>query len=275
MLYFCKQREGVDLELAAPDVKELEPRLLRGRDVAGLAVAVAFQALLAFGAIDGPWPSWPITLILNPTTLAPALTGMAVACALLFAPGWSSDLRVAGADGRVRFERVAIGRALFVGCWQGAALGYFLLLASRMEALDGAAILRCIVVVAGAGAVAVLAAARFPRAYPGLAFFAAVALPVFCYLAAEIHGLTPSGSMGWTRAPGAASEHLRSLVDAILFLSPGSAAVGALRGQLITGAAMEWPGVGLLLGLYGVLGLGLLLSTPRPEVQKASEKAEN
>ncbi|MBI3829593.1 MAG: hypothetical protein HY291_08755 [Planctomycetes bacterium] len=263
------------MELVAPDLNEVEPRLLRGRDVAGLAVAVALQALLAFGAIDGPWPSWPSTLILNPTTLAAALAGMAVACALLFAPGWSSDLRVADADGRVRIERVAVGRALFVGCWQGAVLGYFLLLASRMEALDGAAILRCIAVVAGVAAAAVLAAARFPRVYPGLAFFTAVALPFFCYVAAEIHALTPSGSLGWTRAPGVASEHLRTLVDGILFLSPGTAVFGALRGQLITGSEMGWPGVGFFLVLYGALGAVLLLSAPRPVLRNPPEKAEN
>ncbi|MCW8131113.1 MAG: hypothetical protein KIS92_12260 [Planctomycetota bacterium] len=258
------------MEATAVPAEAPAVRLIRKRDAAALAFVVGLLALLCCGAILGPWPQWKLSFLLNPGSLPGALAGVAVGMALVFAPTWAAPLR--RTDGRL--DATAGARALFAGCWQAAALGYFLLLASRMGTLDSLPILRSMALLAGWGTLAVLAAARFPRAYAGLAFFVAIALPFFCLVLADVQGMTPAGSRGWTHAEGLPAQRLRLLVDGLLLASPGTSVLGALKGRLVS--VSEVAGKETVLVLMGIaLASGGLLASARPAQSPKSLNEKN
>lgn len=260
LLYSHNRNEENDLDGTAAQAEAPAIRLIRKRDAAALAFVVGLFALLCCVAILGPWPQWKLSFLLNPNSLPASLAGVAVGMALVFAPTWAAPLR--GTDGRL--DATAAARALFAGCWQAAALGYFLLLASRMGNLDSLPIVRSMLLLATWGTLAVLAAARFPRAYAGLAFLVGIALPVFCLILADVQGMTPAGSRGWTHAPGPEAQRLRTLVDGLLLASPGTGVLGALKSKLSTGAAVAWPETALVM-FGGLVSGALLIFSARPE----------
>jgi len=248
----------------------LPPRFITKRIVWGLGVVLLLHAALVCGAVWGPLPGFPLSKVLNPETLPGALVGLAVALGLLLAPAWAGELDcgLRMAEGgleqtvdiqfTIRNPRSAVGgglaRSLFLGMWQGAVLGYFLLVASRLVALDGAGILRSSTLVATASGLAILLAARLPRAYAGLVFFWVVGLPIFCYLLTEIFLSTPAGAAGGLRASSPEAATLRRVVNGALGLSPGTAAIGALHGRLVSGEDFGWKETGVFLALSGACG---------------------
>lgn len=267
LLYTLKLTMEHDLELASNTTEPALPRLIRRRDVAALAFFAALLALVAVGALLGPWPEWKLSKYLNPQTLPGALTGVAMALALLLAPNAATGLR----DAAGRIDITALGRTAFIGAWQGAALGFFLVLASRLELLDGAGILRSACALGLAGITAILWAARWPRAYPALAFLWAAALPLLCFLSVEIFSSTPEGAAGLAHAKTAGAERLRATIDWLLIFSPGTAVEGALLGRRLTGTPQGWEAVGLqalaaiATGCVAVFTMPGLQAKPEPQ----------
>jgi len=259
-----------DLELASTATESALPRLIRRRDVAALAFFASLLALLAAGALLGPWPEWKLSKYLNPQTLPGTLTGVATALALLLAPNATTGLR----DATGHINTTALGRAAFIGAWQGAALSFFLVLASRLELLDGTGILRSACTLGLAGITAILWAARWPRAYPALAFLWAAALPLLCFLSVEIFSSTPEGAAGLTHAKTAGAERLRAIIDWMLVFSPGTAVEGALFGRRLTGVPQSWEAVGLQAFATLVTGCITVFTVPRlqtkPEIKNLS-----
>ncbi|MCZ7645510.1 MAG: hypothetical protein M5U26_09540 [Planctomycetota bacterium] len=233
-------------------------RFIAAPIVAGLsAAALAQAALVAAGALG--LPAWlPGGRALEPGTLPGALAGLGAALALLLAPAWRGSL--------LAQERrlAAWGLAWFLGLWQGAACAFFLLVASRMSALEPGRVLGAFALVATFGSLAALLAARWPNAFPGLAVFWAAGVPMSCYILAELFRTTPPGFAGW--APNASDEAqwLHALVDAALKGSPGTAAVGALQGRLASGAEFQGASVAAVAGL-GLAAGGLLVAGLRRE----------
>jgi hypothetical protein len=140
-----------------------------------------------------------------------------------------------------------------MGGWQGAALGYFLLVSSRVATVDGSHIVRTILVAAISAALAVILAANRPRIYGGVVFAWAAGLPFACYLLVEVFLTTPAGASGWSEGAGAEGESLRAIVDWILSLSPGTAAVASLHGELPSGSRFGWWET----GVFAVLGVAI------------------
>jgi hypothetical protein len=93
---------------------------------------------------------------------------------------------------------------------------------------------------------------------PGLVFLWAVAVPVGCYLVAEVFVSTPAGAVGWRLAAGPGVEALRAVVDWLLRLSPGTAAVGTLSGVLPGGGSCGWLETGVFCALSLSATLGVL-----------------
>jgi hypothetical protein len=126
-----------------------------------------------------------------------------------------------------------------------------------MTPLGGPGILRSLLVVTATLTAAVLLAARFPRAYAGLIFLWAVALPVGCFLLVEVFLSTPAGAVGWRQARGSTAAGLREAVAWLLSLSPGTAAIGTLRGELADGGAAGWKEVAVSAALFLAAAVGL------------------
>jgi hypothetical protein len=168
--------------------------------------------------------------------LPEALMGVALGLGLLLAPAWADESAAEGAAA----PRKALARAAFLGAWQAAAVGFFVLVAARVAPCEPAGQLRALLTVASALGLAHLVAVRLPRAYAGLMFLWAVAVPVGLFVLAEIFISTPVGAVGWRSAGGAGPAMLREVTDWLLCLSPGAAAIGTLTGELATGGACGW-----------------------------------
>ena len=227
------------------------PRLITRRLVLGLSCWVSLHALLIAVAVLGPIPGLNVLHGLAPPVLPYALVGLSVTLALVFAPLWIDvadlmDLKLKS----LRMELLV--RAAFVGVWQGAACGYFLLVASRVEAVASGALVRCVLIVAATSILAALLAATRPRAYGGFVGLWAVGLPFLCYLLVEVLLTTPGGASGWTGPSG--HPAVQSTVNWILSLTPGTAAVAALNGKLVSGAPFAWTNTAAFLAMASCLG---------------------
>lgn len=248
--------ESIELEQAPPRGNALITRRL----VWSLGAVALGQALVVSAAALGA-PAWlPGGAALQPAVLPGLLAGTAVALALLLAPAWGEAAHAH------ETRRAFLIRAGFVGCWQAAACAYFLLIASRMTPVDAGGLTRASASVGLCAMLAVLLAGCWPRAYPGVALFWAVGAPMGAYLVAELFRSTPPGYMGWSANPSAEAATLRTWVDALLRVSPGTATVGQLEGQLPGGAPMGWAQVGVF-GLAGgaVAFLALRFTPPRAD----------
>lgn len=256
---------GKDVATAPPSTRTPaapKRRLLGAREVAALGAAALLQALLVCLAV---LPGLPLAKIVGLELLAPSLAGLAASLALLLAPALSLSEEALAADSAAARRWSWLARAGFAGAWQGAALGFFLLVASRTSAVDDAALPRCVSVVAAGAFVAVLLAGAFPRAYAGLAFFWAAGLPVFWYLANELFFAVA------TRAGGPEAAALQAWMDGSLRFSPVAAAVGALNGKLVSGGAFGWGACACFAGTAGLAGALLLWKLgARPQDQSKS-----
>ena len=269
--------EAHRLDTAAEAPVPAPARLINRRMLAGLGAVAAAQALLICLAA---LPGLGCTEVLTPQVLPAALVGLALGLGLLLAPFWTEE-RASGSPadeelegGGRRREGTDLARsarstsfmppcaarlapAVFVAVWQAAALGYFLLVASRLAPLEAAGAVRSLLAVGAALWLAAALARRFPRAYTGVVFLWAVAVPVGCYLVAEVFVSTPAGAVGWRQAAGPGAEALRAVVDWLLSLSPGTAAVGTLSGVLPGGGSCGWleAGVFCAVSLSATLGV--------------------
>lgn len=249
---------GKDVAAAPPSTRAPaapKRRLLGVREVAALGAAALLQALLVCLAV---LPGLPLAKVVGLELLAPSLAGLSASLALLLAP--ALVLRADGlADGTASSRRWSwLARAGFCGAWQAAALGFFLLVASRTSAVDNAGLLRCVAVVATGSFVAVLLAGAFPRAYAGLAFFWAAGLPVFWYLANELYFAAA------TRPGGPEAAAMQAWMDGTLRFSPVAAAAGALNGKLVSGGAFGWGACACFAGTAALAGALLLWKLGAP-----------
>lgn len=247
---------------AAGDGASTHPRMITRRVIVGLAVWVALHAALVSLAVLGPIQVSNLGEVLNPNTLPAALAGLSVALAFLLSPLWLES-RVLEKLEQAAMQKEVLVRAAFMGAWQGAALGYFLLVASRVADIDGANMLRAILVVALASALAVLLAAWQPRAYAGIALLWTVCLPFSCYVLVEVFLAFPAGSPGWASGSGPAGEPIRAFVDWALTLSPGSSAIAALNGSLPSDTPYGWKTLAAFV-TFGVIVSVLLVLRLRP-----------
>jgi hypothetical protein len=236
------------------------PPLLTRRAVLGLGFIAVAQALLVCLAV---WPGMPWAEALDAEALPAALVGLALGLGLLLAPAWAEDPRARPQSAGRAAPGEVLFRAAFLAGWQAAVLGYFLLVSGRMTPLADAGILRGLLVVATALTAAVLLAVRFPRAYAGLIFLWTVAVPVGCFLLVEVFISTPAGAVGWRQARGPAAAGLRETVAWLLSLSPGTAAVGVLRGELACGGTAGWKEAAFFAALYLATAVGLSRQGPR------------
>jgi hypothetical protein len=239
---------------SSPSTPPASPLLTR-RAILGLGLVSVAEALLVCLAV---WPGMPWAELLDAEALPAALVGLALGLGLLLAPAWAEDPRARPPSAGQLPPGEVLCRAAFLAGWQAATLGYFLLVAGRMTPLGGPGIFRSLLVVAATLSVAVLLAARIPRAYAGLIFLWAVALPVGCFLLVEVFLSTPAGAVGWRQAAGPTAASLRETVAWLLSLSPGTAAIGTLRGELADGGAAGWKEVAVsaALLLAAVVGSG-------------------
>ena len=227
--------------------------LLSWGRIARLGLVAVLEGALICSVTLGPWPGAGIANLLRPEALPMALLVITLAFGLLLAPGWSAG---------VLTLREAMGRSFYWGAWNGAALGFFLLVASRVEPLENGAVLRCQLVVFGTLMLAALLAVRLPRHYAGLTFFWCAGLPLICYMVAEVFLGTPRGSGSWSLVQGGPGQQLHTLVSWALTSSPGTASAGALNAGLADGTAFGWKETGLFLCLLLAMLVVLLGTWP-------------
>lgn len=155
-------------------------------------------------------------------------------------------------------------RALFTALYQAVVLIFFLRLAGRLSPQPASAAWE-----AGAWmfqiALALFAVARlWPGAFAGVVFAWLVALPVFAYMLAELT-LVGSGGVSWQeQMRGEHTQGAVLLVRGLLQVSPATAVMGALNGNLPDGSVglFGWPMVGL-----GIFNAGLLWGMKRAEYE--------
>lgn len=215
-------------------------------------------------------PRLPLADLLSPEVVPAALGGAAILWALLSAPLWTPGAIPPARGKGVR--RPLLVHALAAALWQTAIYVFFLTWAARLTPSPFGAAAQSAVVAAVTAFVAVIIAERRPRFYPAAALLWAAIIPLCCYLTAEVFLYGPAGGgKTWSAAtsvekppavmfePPAATEKasekkaaaraamLGRVVEYALTLSPGTAAVGALRGGVPGGAA--WTAGSLLLFL--------------------------
>jgi len=224
-------------------------RLITFSDLVCAALILSVQVVLVAVAALGVWPTLSPFRLLHPQYLSAALTVFSVALGLLTAPAFAY---ACGRDTGTKAEqRHRLARAIFFATWQAAVLGFFLLVASRLEPVDSLAIVRVMAVLACTVAFGILMASRWPSAYAGLVFLWAVALPLSCYLLTEIFLDLPAGAMGWNASRPEGAGFYR-LVAASLKVSPGTAAMGTLEGSLLGLKDFGWSATG-----YFVMGASI------------------
>jgi hypothetical protein len=215
---------------------------------AALVRVLAFETVLLAlffawvqGALPLPGAGW-----MDAATLPLALCATAVLGVLFFAPF-------------VVNERSADAAVLYAAFWPAVLLFFFLRLSSRLSPLPFAPCVE-----AGAlfffFALSLLQTARaWPRAFAGIAFGWVVALPVLAYFFAELT-LIGTGGVGWAQQSGPAVEPIKSVVRALLQLSPFPAIFGALNGRLFDGSEAL---VGWLCAVLLALNAGIRFSARR------------
>jgi hypothetical protein len=196
-------------------------RFLPLRMIVLLAAVIVCVAAVSCWALGGVVP-----VKLLPRVVSGLALVLAVFLAPLFpAPGRSSPQTV----GEIGW--LVLARLAFAALWQAAALGFVLLVLSRLTPLSSGAVVQASVWLGLCAFGALLLAACTPRAYAGLMFGWLVVLPVCGYFAAELFMSGPAGSMGWGQAPAA----FRGAMHWMLSLSPGAALDGAVTGWLADG----------------------------------------
>ncbi len=238
------------MEFPATDKTSPGLRLISTRMVVGLGLGAGVQALLICWAVLGPWPALEMSKVLGPSSAPGTLVGFALAWSAVLAPLWFA--RTAEAD-----PWNPIYRSMFLGGWQGAALGFFLLVASRVVPLDLSGSLQALLVVSISTIFFVLLAAKGEQLYLGLAFFLLAALPMGAYLLAEVFLATPAGAMGFGKGATQEALRLRTIINLMLSFSPCTAAIGALHGKLVNGTPWGWVQTTLYAGVGSIICLGL------------------
>jgi hypothetical protein len=236
--------------------------LITPRVLAGLSVVAITQAALVATCV---WPDWGL---FAPEVLPASLAAAALSLALLLAPAWSADHRA-----RCESPLQQAGRFAFLGLWQAAVLGFFLLISARVAPLASSAIVQSALILGAAAWLALTASRRWPRAYLGLALFWGVAIPMGAFIVAEVFIWTPNGSLGWSRAKGPGVEVFRGTVEWLLRFSPGTAIVGTLQGHLPGDAPCGWREAGLFTAICTLIG-GLLHWTRSAKPAEASATPE-
>jgi len=218
------------------------PLYSAGAIVALSITAAALSGLVVIAALPEHFKRWPFTEDLSLEALPRCLPPTAAACALLLAPALASRIATNAWS--------LFTRAFFMSLWQSAVLGFFLILASRLAALEFSAGLKACCVLFSASFAAFVLAERTPRLYPGIVFLWGFVLPVSVYLFGEVGAFNAAGAAEQT-----ALNNMRAWV---LGISPATAAHGAVRGKLLGGEAYAW-GPALLL-FAGCLILALLVA---------------
>jgi len=228
-----------------------------------LAATALLEALVACWALGAGGFKLPLAGLLPVDILPQVLGGLALALAVFLAPFFfppplnctagvppvdTVSLREGAVEGPL-----LLGHAAFAAVWQAAALGFALLVLSRLTLLTSASILQAGVWLALCALASILLAQLCSRAFAGCMFIWIVALPVSGYFLAELFLSGPGGASGWSQASSLQAAALRSLMHWLLSLSPGTALSGLLTGVLADGSAWSWRGPFLLLCILNAL----------------------
>ena len=133
--------------------------------------------------------------------------------------------------------RVALARAAFISIWQGVVVAFLLMVCARSVPLAPIGILNASAWLALCMFSFVMLNHLLPRASAGILFFWIVAIPVLCFIVAELI-LAGAGGRSWTQLPPEA-QSAKSLIHWALALSPATGAAGALSSTLADGSAYE------------------------------------
>lgn len=250
-------------------------RFLPPRLALGLCVVVLLQAALACAALAAPsigllsLAAVPhavcaagaiLALLAAPLLLGGAACGSAgVACGSAGVPpadagenlvvGTLSPAAPANTNG------LLLLRSVFAAFWQALVMSFVLLVLARLTPLSAGAIAQAGLCLGLSALAAMLLSQLLPRLSAALLFVWAFALPVVCYVAAEVFLSTPLGAMGWGGASGSEARWLKAGIHALLSLSPLTAASGALGGALPDGSTYA---PGLTLAGLGALDAALM-----------------
>jgi hypothetical protein len=234
-------------------------RFLPARLALLLALAAAFLGL-ATTWITGALGSWlPLSGSIPLTSLPHILCGIAVVLAAILAPLTTQTTAT----------RITLTQIAFAGLFQGAAFQYFMMVTARLVPLDPAGIALSSLGVALFAFCCVLIAEALPRAYCGLLFFWVVAVPVICFITADIFVSGPGRVKGWQAAESSALIY--SMTHALLALSPGTAITAMLDGALPDGS-YALPAITLT--TLAVLSASLVILRMRLSKRKTSAPAE-
>ena len=203
------------------------------------AVALGLAASWIAGAL-GTW--LPFSGAIPLTSLPHVLCGLAVALAALLAPLVTDK----------NAPRLSLTQLAFSAIFQGAMFQFFLMVTARLVPLDPAGIALSALGLSLFALCCLLISEVVPRAYTGLVFFWVVALPMICYLTADIYLAGPGSTKGWQG--GESSGLIYVVTHTLLMLSPGTAIAAMLDGALPDGS-YALPGVafGLLLVVTAAL----------------------
>jgi hypothetical protein len=254
--------------VAAPDTAGQEPqpaRLLPLRVAVILALTVVVEALAACWVL-GTGLSLPLAGAMPIALLPQLLAGVALALALFTAPFLAASSAPSpcplpqGEGGTT-----AVARAAFAALWQAGALGFLLLVATRLAPLTDRAIVLACAWLALCALAALLLAQVAPRCYAGIVFIWVIAVPVCLYLTIEVALSTPSGP----------SPALRALADWLLGISPGTAFPGILTGRLPGGSPFVATVPFAVMAVANVVLAWLAVRREGPKAGMASNPAES
>ncbi|MCY3024037.1 MAG: hypothetical protein NTW87_34085 [Planctomycetota bacterium] len=229
-------------------------RLLPLRMTCVLAATALVQASVATWALGPGLLKLPLAGVVSAGTVPLLLGGVAMVLAVFTAP-----LLLGASDPGWDTARWTLARASVAAAWQAAVLGFMLLAVSRLTPVDSRGILLACTWLGLCALMSILLARLAPWAFAGVMFFWACAVPVCCYMVAELFLAGPGGNVGWSQATGPHVQGLRATVHWGLGLSPGTSLAGALTGVLPDGTEYA-AGVPFMLMcmIGGLLGWGVV-----------------